>query len=284
MSDRKLVTIQQIESLTPIEGADKIEKATMVGLGWECVVEKNKFKIDDFVKYFEIDTICPDGLSEADVFLLNNIDDEIANAKDKEIDDEIANAKNKEIINETLINSLYEKRKEILDRNTRPEFEFLRDRKFRIKTLKLRKQVSQGLIMPFGEKEFTHTHKEIGVDLTELLGVTKYLSPSEQEEFNQLSSKKHWTKNYKVTNYFWKYKWFRNLIIKKKINLQWPDNVTHTDEERIQNIPKVLEQFKDKLVYISEKVDYQSVTFTSKLVPRFNNRFGKLMIKLINKL
>lgn len=30
----------------------------------------------------------------------------------------------------------------------RPEFEFLRERKFRIKTIKLKKQISEGLIMP----------------------------------------------------------------------------------------------------------------------------------------
>lgn len=30
----------------------------------------------------------------------------------------------------------------------KPEFEFLRDRKFRVKTIKLRKQISQGLVLP----------------------------------------------------------------------------------------------------------------------------------------
>ena len=30
----------------------------------------------------------------------------------------------------------------------RPEFEFLRDRKFRVRTIKLRGQVSQGLVLP----------------------------------------------------------------------------------------------------------------------------------------
>jgi len=51
-----------------------------------------------------------------------------------------------------------------------------------------------------------------------------------------------------------------------------------------QNIPYVLEQFKDKEVYVTEKIDYQSVTFTIKLVPRFNNWFGIKMFNLINRL
>ena len=46
----------------------------------------------------------------------------------------------------------------------------------------------------------------------------------------------------------------------------------------------VLEQFKDKEVYVTEKIDYQSVTFTGKMIPRFNNWFGIKMFNLINKL
>ena len=46
----------------------------------------------------------------------------------------------------------------------------------------------------------------------------------------------------------------------------------------------VPEQFKDKEVYVTEKIDYQSATFTGKMVPRFNNWFGIKMFNLINKL
>lgn len=46
-----------------------------------------------------------------------------------------------------------------------------------------------------------------------------------------------------------------------------------------QNIPQVLEQFKDTEVYITEKIDYQSGTWTGKMVPRFNGLIGKLLPK-----
>lgn len=89
----------------------------------------------------------------------------------------------------------------------RPEFEFLRDRcyvpaersvngaGFRLKTIKLRGQVSQGLILPINEigaREYrgqmciyvsdeTHGMGELiveeGLDLTEILGVVKYEKP-----------------------------------------------------------------------------------------------------------
>lgn len=44
-----------------------------------------------------------------------------------------------------------------------------------------------------------------------------------------------------------------------------------------QNIPHVLEQFKDKEVYVTEKIDYQSVSFTGKMIPKFTGLLGKLI-------
>jgi len=43
MEERKLAHIEVIESIHPIEGADKIEMCKV--LGWECVVKKGEFKV-----------------------------------------------------------------------------------------------------------------------------------------------------------------------------------------------------------------------------------------------
>jgi RNA ligase (TIGR02306 family) len=64
----------------------------------------------------------------------------------------------------------------------RPEFEFLRPRKFRIKTTKLRGKISQGIAFPLSvigpEDSINHLDEDdIGLDVTELLGVTKYEEP-----------------------------------------------------------------------------------------------------------
>lgn len=54
---RKLASIQRINRVEPIEGADRIELAHV--LGWRCVVNKGQFKPMDLAVYFEIDSFLP---------------------------------------------------------------------------------------------------------------------------------------------------------------------------------------------------------------------------------
>lgn len=51
---RKMVTIRRIDRVDPIDGADRIEVAT-VG-GWRVVVQKGEFKAGDLALYHEIDS------------------------------------------------------------------------------------------------------------------------------------------------------------------------------------------------------------------------------------
>lgn len=149
----------------------------------------------------------------------------------------------------------------------KPEYEFLRDRKFRVRTIKLRGVVSQGLVLPLSVTSLGSTVRT-GADVTELLGITKYLTPSEREELQQEERKLANEKN-KLKKFMMRYSWFRKLFLSRKQKEGFPYWVSKTDEERIQNMPHVLEQFKDKQVYITEKIDYQSGTWTGKLVPRY---------------
>lgn len=58
---RKLVTIQKIEDVQPIEGADAIEKIKV--LGWWVVAQKSiGYKVGDLVVYHEIDSFLPEGI------------------------------------------------------------------------------------------------------------------------------------------------------------------------------------------------------------------------------
>ena len=54
---RKLASIQRIWKIEPIEGADRIELAHI--LGWQCVVNKGQFREMDLAVYFEVDSFLP---------------------------------------------------------------------------------------------------------------------------------------------------------------------------------------------------------------------------------
>ena len=55
---RKLVSVQNIKAIKPIEGADRIEIVQV--LNWDCVARKGEFHVGDKVIYFEIDSLLPD--------------------------------------------------------------------------------------------------------------------------------------------------------------------------------------------------------------------------------
>jgi len=156
------------------------------------------------------------------------------------------------------------------------EFEFLRSRKFRVRTIKLKGQISQGLVLPFNKGYYGNY--PIGYDITEELGITKYLSPAEKTEQDEIERKTANEKN-KLKKFMLRYSWFRRLFLSRKQKKGFPYWINKTDEERIQNVPQVLKQFKDKQVYITEKIDYQSATFSGKLVPNTTPIIGKLLPK-----
>lgn len=55
--DRKLVSLQCIDHLEPIPGADNIVKARV--MGWDVVVKKAEFSPGDRCVFFEIDSLLP---------------------------------------------------------------------------------------------------------------------------------------------------------------------------------------------------------------------------------
>ncbi|QSQ24060.1 RNA ligase (ATP) [Pyxidicoccus parkwayensis] len=57
--ERKLVSIQRIDHLEPIAGADNILKARV--MGWDVVVRKGEFTPGDACVFFEIDSLLPEG-------------------------------------------------------------------------------------------------------------------------------------------------------------------------------------------------------------------------------
>ena len=174
---RKLASIQRIWKIEPIEGADRIELAHV--LGWQCVVNKGQFGPMDLAVYFEVDSFLP----------------------------------------------------------IRPEFEFLRASSykktdvmgegFRLKTMKFREQISQGLVLPISSFPQIPADIELGTDVTEILGVRKW----EIEERISTSGTMIGT---------------------------LPHDIPHTDETRVQAEPELIQAFTGLEYYISTKMDGSS--------------------------
>lgn len=180
--ERKLASIQLIEEITSIKGADSVELAKV--LGWYTIVKIGQFKPKDLCVFFEIDSIVPE----------------------------------------------------------RPEFEFLRQRKFRVRTMKSNRLgvISQGLAMQLNEvlpkenlldiEKYNRHDKLIGMDVTELLKVQKYEIPIEGG------------KNTKAKGMFPTY------------------IVPETDEQRIQAFPNLLQEIWG-LPYVA-RIKYDGTSFT----------------------
>jgi RNA ligase (TIGR02306 family) len=111
------------------------------------------------------------------------------------------------------------------------EYEFLRKSSykklvdgtegFRLRTIKLKKQISQGLLLPY-------TSGEVGDDVTEEMGIIKYDPPLP-------------------------------ACLSGVAKGNFPSFIPKTDEERIQNIPHIIQEINHD-VFITEKLDGTSFT------------------------
>lgn len=187
---RKLACIRKIDELNPIEGADKIEVAT-VG-GWKVVAQKGLYNVGDLAVYFEIDSWIPSAvapfLTKAGHFpkVFEGVEGE------------------------------------------------------RLKTIKLRGQISQGLLMPLkeiGEQLGLQVYGEIyqdfedGYDMTDILGIKKWEKPM-------------------------------NAQLAGTAKGNFPSRIPKTDQERCQNLKKEITQANEAgtKFEITEKLEGSSMT------------------------
>ena len=126
------------------------------------------------------------------------------------------------------------------------EFEFLRKSSykkmgdqegFRLKTIRLRGQLSQGLILPISVVPITQFASAYdlpeGLDVTEMLGIVKYEPPIPAE-------------------------------LAGKVKGGFPSFLHKTDEERVQNLVKEYDEYKltsAHQFYMTEKLDGSSATY-----------------------
>ena len=238
-SERELAYVVIIDGIESIPGYDRVEHA-LVG-GWRIIVQKDQFKVGDPAIYFEIDSRVP---------------------ADREC------------------------------------FAFLEKRHYKVKTLKMCKTLSQGLLMhasDFGwtiENSVIDDHPVIIDDegkphyatdesrfLTKELGVT-YADDEDNsrkapsvDKYKKMEMRHRKLFKNPVIHWFMRYKFGRKVMFfffgkKKDKKNGWPSWVQKTDEERVQNMPWILNS-TDKWI-ATEKIDGTSTTFTMK-----RGKFGR---------
>lgn len=227
---RELAYVAEITDVRPLPGYDRVE-SVVVNAGWTCVVGKGQFKKGDLAVYFEIDSKLPE----------------------------------------------------------KPPFsdnEFIVKKKYKVQTQKMCKSISQGLIMSaedFGgyiyvdDTGIPYLHFDgmsyaKGDFLTEKIGVTYAVSEDNIRKSSRGDNKyarmaKHHPKIAKTFIWRWLYKTKVGKRIlyaifgkSEKKKSAWPSWVQKTDEERVQNMPWILNDKEPWIV--TEKIDGTSTTFT----------------------
>ena len=227
---RELAYVVKIDDIRPIPGRDRVECA-VVG-GWTIMVRKDQFKPGDLGIYFEIDSRVPE----------------------------------------------------------KEPFMFLAEKHFKIKTQKYKTPDgqfwSQGLLMhaeDFGwemlDDSISDDEKNLHFDegdtrfLTEKLGVTYAVVEDNSRKANSVDKyKKMAQRNSKLFahqpfRWLMRHAWGRKVLFfffgkPRDKKTGWPEWVKRTDEERVQNMPWIL-QNKDPWI-ATEKIDGTSTTFTMK--------------------
>ena len=117
----------------------------------------------------------------------------------------------------------------------KPEFEFLRktsfkkmgdEEGFRLKTIRMRGQISQGLLLPVSVLDQPFS---LGDDVTEQLGIQKYEPPIP-------------------------------ACLGGSVIGPFPSGISKTDEERIQNLASDYDSYLGKPFFVTEKIDGTSFT------------------------
>lgn len=233
---RELAYVVTIDGILPIEGADRVEQA-VVG-GWHIMVRKGQFEPGSAAIYFEIDSKVP------------------------EIE----------------------------------PFKFLEAKHYKIKTQKYfkGKVISQGLLMaaedfgwttqiePLGgvrteviidDKGKAHYSNDESRFLTEKLGVTYAVDEdnarkaASADKYKKMAQRNGKLFSHQPFRWLMKRNWGKKLLFlffgrKKDKRGAWPSWIKKTDEERVQNMPWILEN-KDPWI-ATEKIDGTSTTFAIK--------------------
>lgn len=246
MYGKPLSYIVKIDEILPIVGADKIELAKV--MDYTVVVQKNEYKPGDLSLYVEIDSLLPDGLTD-------------------ELREKYRKIKELEELGDATPEEREAALKAIKDQSKYPYFEFLRDKKFKIKSMKLGKfkVISQGIL--FKPETLGLGKVKLGQDFTKQLNITELVADEEEAGLNK--KKDCW-----IIRKLMHFAWFRNLRFKNvkynEWNSEWPSK---SDETNVQKVfTDMKRRFGDKEWVATEKLEGQNITVYSH---EYRSLFGK---------
>lgn len=257
MYGKKLAYIVKVGEIRNIPGADRIELASV--MDYTVVVKKNEYKPGDLAMYVEVDSVLPDGLSPELKVKYDSIKDGTAlgeTATEDEVKAALA---------------------AVQEQSKYPYFEFLRDKKFKIKSMKLSKfgVISQGIL--FKPSDIGLDKVKEGQDYTAKFEITEAIQ--DEEEAGVVGGEKD---NWFVRKLM-RFAWFRNLRKAHQIVEGWDATFPgKSDEENVQKLYKrMYEQYADKEWVATEKLEGQNISIFSEMVmkPTFLGLFRKKEVK-----
>lgn len=255
MYGKPLAYIVKINDVTPIEGADKIELAHV--LDYTVVVKKHEFSPGDLALYIEVDSVLPDGFTSEQKVTYEAIKDG-SYFKGLETTVEEANA----AMERLKAASKY------------PYFEFLREKKFKIKSMKLSKfgVISQGIL--FRPSDLKITDAKLGKDYTDQFEIREIVQDEEEAGLNT-----QYKKDGLFVRFMMRYGWFRRWRKRKKISETWSDTFPgKSDEENVQKLfTRMKTQYGDKEWALTEKLEGQNISIYSENIETgiFRKKTGK---------
>jgi hypothetical protein len=152
----------------------------------------------------------------------------------------------------------------------KPEFEFLRERKFRVKTIKLRGQISQGICFPLSILP-DKTKIVEGLDVTEILGIKKWEPYQDEQRCSKQTGKimyPKWMPQW-VQRIIHRFKFIREYYRQNSGQKSFPSLIPKTDETRVQVLQPLLTKYRGVECYYTEKLDGSSIT-----IYLINGKFG----------
>lgn len=255
MYGKRLAYTVKIKDVKPIEGADKIELAQV--MDYTVVVKKNEFQPGDIAMYIEVDSVLPDGLDP----VLKQKYEDIKSGKD---------------LPEATKDEMKAALAAVQKQSRYPYFEFLRDKKFKIKSMKLSKfgVISQGILFRLDTVGITEK-LDVDVDLTNRFNVTEIVQDAEEAGLVQEPRNKFF-------KFLMRYKWFRALKLGAKFicdwKAEWPGK---SDEENVQKIFTKMKTLYPKNEWVAtEKLEGQNITIYSYMSESI---FGKFLPGLFRK-